>query len=180
VSVVSKPMKTARKSASGISIVGVIFLLIAIGPLFFLLNGGYSIVGMQWISEHVGAYGRLFWEVVTVLKVTVPIAGRAGLPVEQPIIPWLFVFGTSFLQIGLLVRRMRHSRIEPMLDLSGAAVSIFDYITTMVGLMFAPFVAAATTPVRVIWYVLAIALSIVLTFGCEALLARAIRGKSNV
>lgn len=173
-------MKPARKSAAGVSIVGVVFLVIAIGPLFFLLNGGYSIVGMQWLAQHVGPYGRLFWELITALAVTVPIAGRAGLPVEQPVIPWLFVFGTSFLQIGLLVRRMRRARLEPVLDLSGGAVSVFDYVTTMIGLMFAPFAAQVTTPARLIWYVLAIALAVPLTFGFEALLARVIRGKSNV
>lgn len=43
------------------SVVGVFFLLISIGPLLFLLIGGYSIVGMGWLAEHAGDYGRLFW-----------------------------------------------------------------------------------------------------------------------
>src|SRR5689334_4664302 len=126
----STPLKSAKPGAAGISVIGIVFLLIAIGPLFFLLNGGYSIVGMQWLAEHTGAYGRLFWQVATVLTIEMPIAKRAGLPLQQPVIPWLFVFGTSFLQIGLFIRRMRQSRLEPVLDTGGAAVSAFDYITT--------------------------------------------------
>lgn len=176
----STPLTSSRKGAGGISIIGIIFLLIAIGPLFWLLNGGYSIQGMQWLAEHVGAYGRLFWQVATLVTINVPIAERAGLPTEQPVIPWLFVFGTSFLQIGLFVRRMRRAYLEPVLDISGAAVSLFDYITTMLGLMFASFAAGAALPARIAWYVLAIALAIPITFGFEVLLARAMRGTRHV
>jgi hypothetical protein len=147
----SAPLRGVRPEAAGVSIVGIIFLLIAVRPLFFLLNGGYSIVGMQWLSEHTGAYGRLFWAVVTVWTVDVPIAERAGLPLGQPVIPWLMVVGTSFLQIGLIIRWLRQSRLEPVLDFCGGAVSVFDYVTTTIGLMFAAFALDAPLPARFIW-----------------------------
>jgi hypothetical protein len=171
--VTSKPMQNASAASSGCaSIIGTLLLLISIGPLGWLLNGGYSIVGMAWLAEHTGGYGRLFWSLATAWTVDVPWAERAGLPLAQPVLPWVFVCATSFLQIGLFVRTMRHKNDEPLLDLLGGAVSIFDYGTTMLGLMFAPFVVGAILLVRIIWGGVAILLAVPLTFGFEALMAR--------
>lgn len=168
-----KPMRGASHASAGCaSIVGTALLLISIGPLGWLLNGGYSIQGMAWLANAAGGYGRLFWTLATAWAVDVPWAEKAGLPLAQPVLPWVFVFATSFLQVGLFVRQMRHKNDEPLLDLLGLAVSIFDFATTAVGLVFAPFVSGAILLVRIIWAALAVALSIPLTFGFEALMAR--------
>lgn len=176
----SAPLKSSRPAgalAGGcVSVVGVFFLLISVGPLLFLLNGGYSIVGMAWLAGHAGEYGKLFWALATVWTVDVPIAVRAGLPIAQPVIPWVMVFGISFLQIGLFIRRLRGAQVEPLLDSCGLAVSAFDFATTAIGMMFAPFTAALGA-VAYLWMVLAIGLAIPITFGFEGLLARALRGR---
>lgn len=171
--VTSKPMQNASAAGgSCASIIGTIMLLISIGPLGWLLNGGYSIVGMAWLAAATGGYGRLFWALATAWAIDVPWAEKAGLPLAQPVLPWVFVFATSFLQVGLFVRRMRHKNDDPLLDLLGLAVSIFDYGTTAIGLVFAPFVSGAILLVRLVWGAIAIALAIPLTFGFEALMAR--------
>ena len=60
--VTSKPIQNASATgASCASIIGTLLLLISIGPLGWLLNGGYSIQGMAWLAEATGGYGRLFW-----------------------------------------------------------------------------------------------------------------------
>jgi len=169
----------ARKSASSgcATLAGALMLLVSVGPLFLLLNGGYSIQGMAWLGAHTGEYGRLFWAVATFWTVEIPIAARAGLPVAQPVLPWLMVGGISFLEIGLFLRHLRGSQSELWSDGSGSAASLFDYATTAIGLMFAPFAANAPALARLIWYGLAIALVVPLTFGFEGLLARAMRGR---
>jgi len=173
----SAPAQPARATAGGVvSVVGVVFLLISVGPLLFLLNGGYSIVGMAWLAAHTGEYGRLFWALATFWTVEVPIAQRAGLPLSQPILPWLMVIGFSFLQIGLFIRRLRGEKVEPLLDSCALAVSAFDFITTTIGMMFAPFTATLGF-LRYVWMLLAIGLAIPVTFGFEGLLARALRGR---
>lgn len=174
----SEPLKRGKSaSASGaVSIVGVVFLLISVGPLLFLLNGGYSIVGMAWLATHTGEYGRLFWALATFWAVEIPIAQRAGLPLAQPVLPWLMVVGFSFLQIGLFIRRLRGNDIEPLLDTCGLAVSAFDFVTTAIGMMFAPFTSALGA-LRYVWMLLSIGLAVPVTFGFEALLARALRGR---
>src|SRR5690242_4051175 len=93
----SPKMPSAVAGSGCAALIGVLLLLISIGPLFLLLNGGYSIQGMAWLGAHTGEYGRLFWAVATFWTVEVPIAERAGLPVEQPVLPWLMVGGISFL-----------------------------------------------------------------------------------
>lgn len=171
--VTSRPMRDASASSAGCaSIVGTLLLLISIGPLGWLLNGGYSIVGMAWLAEHTGGYGRLFWSLATAWTIDIPWAETAGLPLAQPVIPWIFVFATSFLQIGLMVRAMRRNQAEPLLDILGVAVSVFDFGTTAIGLVFAPFTTGAILLVRIIWGAFALVLSIPLTFGFEALFAR--------
>jgi hypothetical protein len=159
------------------ALIGIALLLISVGPLFLLLNGGYSIQGMAWLSAHTGEYGRLFWAAATFWTVDVPIAERAGLPLAQPVLPWLMVGGISFLEIGLFLRKMRGGAAEWWIDGGGAAASLFDFTTTAIGLMFAPFAASAPVAARVLWYVLAIGLAAPLTFGFEGLLARALRGR---
>jgi hypothetical protein len=169
----SEPLQRASAAGAGcVSIAGTFLLLISTGPLVFLLNGGYSIVGMSWLAANTGEYGRLFWSLATLWTVDSPLAQKAGLPLAQPVIPWCMVFGTSFLQVGLFVRTMRRNAAEPLLDVLGMAVSLFDFITTAAGLVFAPFVTGAILFVRIVWGIFAVALAIPLTFGFEALLAR--------
>jgi hypothetical protein len=173
----SAPLKRARSATGGaVSVVGVLLLLISVGPLLFLLNGGYSIVGMAWLAAHTGEYGRLFWAVATFCTVEIPIAQRAGLPLAQPVLPWVMVIGFSFLQIGLFLRRLRGEQVEPLLDTCGLAVSAFDFVTTTIGMMFAPFTATLGA-LRYVWMLLSIGLAIPVTFGFEALLARALKGR---
>lgn len=174
----SIPLRDA--SAGGcISTVGVVFLAVSIGPLLWLLNGGYSIQGMAWLAETAGAYGKLFWSVATIWAIDIPIAAKAGLPLSQPIIPWLFVGGISFLEIGLFIRRLRRDSSEALLDACGNTASGFDYVTTAIGLVYAPFTGSLFLILHAFWAILAIALAVPLTFGFEALLARALRGRRN-
>jgi hypothetical protein len=78
--------------------------------------------------------------------------------------------------IGLFFRQLRGDQIEPLLDSCGLAVSAFDFATTTIGMMFAPFTATLGA-LRYVWMLLSIGPAIPVTFGFEALLARALRGR---
>src|SRR5215217_5684441 len=110
----STPLKNtppASKTAGAgcAALIGIVLLLVSVGPLIILLNGGYSILGMAWLAEKVGPYGRLFWSVATFWTVNVPIAQSAGLPLAQPVLPWAMVCGISALEIALILYRLRHA-----------------------------------------------------------------------
>lgn len=168
--------RAAPAGAGCAALIGVIMLLVSVGPLVILLNGGYSILGMGYLADRIGPYGRLFWAVATYVTVDVPIAARAGLPLAQPVLPWLMVVGITALEVSLILYRLR--KAEPGMWLNGAGVVFggFDYITTAAGLIFAPF----TTGIGVLWYIwalLAVLIAAPLTFGFEGLLARALKGR---
>lgn len=172
----SKPLNTTspRDTSTGcLGLTGVVFLLISIGPLIVLMNGGYSIVGMGWLADKIGPYGRMFWAAATTFTIDVPIAARAGLPLAQPVLPWLMVAGTSFLQISLLASRKQTSS---WIAGAGLLFSIFDYVTTVVGMALMPWMAGLGI-LRYLWYLVAAVLAVPVTFGFEGLIARVIRGR---
>ena len=177
-SVQSKPLTTKRSTAGAgcAALFGILLLLISVGPLVILLNGGYSILGMAWLADRVGPYGRLFWAAASYWTVEVPIAARAGLPLEQPVLPWLMVAGISCLEVALILYRLRNADPGLWINGAGAAVSVFDYVTTAAGLMFAPF-AAGLGGLWFLWALFSVILAAPLTFSFEGLLARALKGR---
>jgi hypothetical protein len=174
----STPLPPASKTAGAgcAALIGIVLLLVSVGPLIILLNGGYSILGMAWLADKVGPYGRLFWSVATFWTVDIPIAQRAGLPLEQPVLPWALACGISALEIAFILYRLRHANAGLRVTSAGYAVSVFDYATTAVGLVFAPFTAGlgALWPV---WALFAIALAAPVTFAFEDLLAWLLKGR---
>ena len=131
---------------------------------------------MAWLADKVGPYGRLFWSVATFWTVNVPIAQKAGLPLAQPVLPWLMVSGISSLEVALILYKLRHADPGLWVSAAGYGVSIFDFITTGAGLAFAPF-AASLGAVWPLWAVFAIGLAVPLTFAFEGLLARLLKGR---
>jgi hypothetical protein len=181
--VTSKPLKSESTAAPApalstpagagcTGLIGVVCLLVSVGPLLFLLNGGYSILGMAWMADRLGSYGSLFWALATTYTINVPIAARAGLPLAQPVLPWMMVFGMSFLQISLIGRRQASLWITG----AGLSVSLFDYATTVVGLCLMPWLAGIGW-LRWFWVPIAAVLAVPITFGIEGLIARVVRGR---
>ncbi len=168
--------RPAPRGAGCAALIGVIMLLVSVGPLIILLNGGYSILGMGYLADRIGPYGRLFWAVATYFTVNVPIAEKAGLPLAQPILPWLMVIGITALEVSLIWYKLKDA--EPGMWLNGAGVVFggFDFMTTAAGLIFAPF-AANLGVLWYIWAILAMIIAAPLTFGFEGLLARALKGR---
>lgn len=172
----SMPARPSTASAGCLAVLGIIMLLVSVGPLFFLLNGGYSIIGMAWLADKIGPYGRLFWSVASYWTINVPIAERAGLPLAQPVLPWLMVIGSECLEMALILYRMRRANAGMWITGGGAAVSIFDYVTTAAGLMFAPFTAGFGS-LWIIWAVFSVVIAGPITFGFAGLLARVLKGR---
>lgn len=180
-SVRSEPMKSApaRSSTVGagcIASIGIFLLLISVGPLIILLNGGYSILGMAWLADQIGPYGRMFWSVATFFTINVPIAEKAGLPLAQPVLPWCMVVGITALEVAMILYKIKKADAGFWINAGGLGVSIFDYATTAAGLAFAPFAAkmGAFWPV---WAFAALLIAAPLTFSFEGLLARMLKGR---
>jgi hypothetical protein len=173
------PQPAARPSTASagcLASLGIMLLLISVGPLIILLNGGYSILGMGWLADKIGPYGRMFWSVATFFTIDVPIAEKAGLPLAQPVLPWCMVVGITFLEVAIILYKIKGTRAGFWVNAGGVGVSVFDYVTTAAGLVFAPF-AAHWGAVWPIWAFIAILIAAPLTFSFEGLLARVLKGR---
>lgn len=170
------PARASAASAGCLAVLGILMLLVSVGPLFFLLNGGYSILGMAWLADKIGPYGRLFWSVASYWTFDAPLAQRAGLPLKQPVLPWLMVIGSELLEMALILYRMRRARAGLWISGGGAVVSVFDYGTTAAGLAFAPFTVNFGR-LWVAWAVFALIIAAPITFGFAGLLARVLKGR---
>src|SRR5438477_13007162 len=96
-SVTSKPI-TATRAKPDWSLVagkcGVWLAIISFGGIFFAVNGGFSVLGLQVIAESFNVAGRLAWAALASIVFAVPVH-IPGLPTSQPLIPWLGVIAAS-------------------------------------------------------------------------------------
>jgi hypothetical protein len=86
------------------------------------------------------------------------------------------VAGMSALEIALVLYRLRHTDAGLWVTSAGFAVAVFDYISTAIGLVFAPFAVSLGT-LWPLWVLFAIMLAAPLTFAFEGLLARLLKGR---
>lgn len=137
----------------------VLIILIPVGGLFFAVNGGYSIVGLETIANSFNAPGQHFWATISALSFRVPVPAP-GLPATQPVIPWCIVAGTSLLQIVTLWRRITRRGVPHWVDAITGIFSLYDLATTFVGFGTVAWIVATGIVVQVL-------LAVLFTFGFE-------------
>jgi len=140
---------------------------IAFGGIFWAINGGFSVIGLGVMARSFNDSGRLFWAAASGLTFHVPVA-VPGLPQTQPLIPWLGVIAASLVQISVTWLRTSGRDVPIPLLIAGIALSIYDYFTTMFGLMTVGWIAAIGWPLAVI-------LAVPITFALEATIGYALR-----
>src|SRR5436853_7135632 len=78
--------------------IGVWLAIASFGGIFWALNGGFSVIGLEVVATSFNHAGRLFWGLVASLTFPVPVR-VVGLPATQPLLPWLGVIAASLLQV---------------------------------------------------------------------------------
>jgi hypothetical protein len=165
-SVTSKPMGGGEAGRAGIDWpivfgkIGGWMLLISAGGLFFAVNGGFSVIGLGVIAQMFNEAGLLLWAAVSAITVPVPVE-VAGLPTTQPLIPWIFVIGSSFLQVSVIWLKLSGGRKIPgwLVGLAALA-SLYDFGSTFLGFGTVAWIAR-------FGYILQAPLALVFTFGVE-------------
>jgi hypothetical protein len=140
-------------------LIAVLFILVPVGGLFFAVNGGYSIVGLETIANAFNAPGRFLWASVSALSFRVPVSVM-GLPETQPAVPWCIVIGTSLLQVVTSWRKLTGRSVPRWLMGFTIVISGYDIITTFVGFGTVPWIITAGILVQV-------PLAVLFTFGFE-------------
>lgn len=143
--------------------------VIAFGGLFWLVNGGFSVRGLEEVSAQFGPGGLLFWQVVSGPKLPWQFA-IPGLPATQPLFPWLGVVAASMIQIGIVWRGLQGRPIPVWVLAVGFILSLYDLTTTWFGFGTLQWVKWAGRIVQTL-------VSLLFTFGLELLIGFLLRGR---
>ncbi len=147
--------------------VGGLLAVVAFGGLFWLVNGGFSVRGLEALSALMGTGGALFWRAVS----AAPLPWRfdiPGLPPTQPLIPWVGVVAASLIQVGIVLRLMQRRAIPPWVTALGLLLSGYDLVTTFFGFGTLQWVQRAGPMAQ-------IPLTLLFTFGLELLIGFLLR-----
>lgn len=113
--------------------VGMWLAIIAFGGIFFAVNGGFSVLGLEVVAKSFNSAGALLWAALAAITFPVPVR-VTGLPATQPLIPWLGVVSASLLQIVALYRKLRGLSTPRWMIIAVVVLSIYDFSTTFFGL----------------------------------------------
>jgi hypothetical protein len=139
----------------------------AFGGLFWMVNGGFSVLGLEIVAKGFGPGGVLFWETVSSLKLPwrflIP-----GLPATQPAIPWVGCVAASLIQVGIVWRSLLRRPIPIWAAIVAFILSIYDLATTWFGLGTLQWVQWAGSIVQSV-------IAVLFTFGLELLIGVLLR-----
>jgi hypothetical protein len=121
--------------------IAAVLAIIAFGGLFWAINGGFSVLGLETLAKSFNTSGRLFWAIISRWTFSVPDV--PGLPATQPIIPWLGVVAASLLQFVTIYRKLRHLAIPRWMFAAALVLSLYDLATTYYGLGTVAWLAGA-------------------------------------
>lgn len=122
--------------------VGVWLAIISFGGIFWAINGGFSVLGLEVVATSFNHAGKLFWAAMAAITVPVPVS-VPGLPSTQPLIPWLGVIAASLLQVCVGYLKLRGRDIPLWLLLATVLLSGYDMATTFFGLGTVAWIAQA-------------------------------------
>lgn len=149
------------------AIIGMWMAVLVFGSIIIIVNGGFSVLGLNITAASFNDAGKLFWAAVSAIQFPVPVK-VSGLPTTQPLVPWLGVASASFLQITVLYRRSRGLYVPMYILLFTVFLSLYDLGTTYSGLGTVKWIVSAGWVVRLI-------LTILLTFGVETIIGLMLR-----
>jgi hypothetical protein len=135
----------------------------AFGGLFWLVNGGFSVRGLEVMARAFGTGGAIFWGFVSAARL--PIGG--GLP-AQPIVPWVGVIAATLIQIGITLRLIQGRGVPFWVGAVGLLLSGYDVVTTFFGFGTLQWVQRAGLVAQ-------LPLTVVFTFGLEVLIGFLLR-----
>lgn len=138
--------------------------VVAFGGLFWLVNGNFSVVGLEVGARAMGGGGVLFWDAVADARFVVP---RVNVP-PQPLIPWLGVVAASGIQVGIIWRLLRHGSVPGWVAAIGAILSVYDFATTFFGFGTLQWVQRGG-------FIVQVPLAVLITFGLETLIGYLLR-----
>lgn len=147
--------------------VGMVLSVLSFGGLFWAINGGFSVLGLEQIAKMFNSSGRIFWEIISAWRFSVPAI--PNLPTSQPVVPWIGVAAASMLQIAVIYRRAVGLHVPRSMLLAALILSGYDLATTYFGLDTMPWLAKTHPMAKGL-------LALLLTFLVETIVSYTLKG----
>lgn len=146
---------------------GVLGVAVSIGLLLFLVNGAFSVAGLQTAATALGGWGIVFWQLVSGPSWRLPFV-VPDVPQVQPLVPWVLVVSSSLIELGILARKWARQPIGFDVALIGTLVTVYDAATTFYGVGTWGWIVGLVPSVKL---VLQLVLTAFFTLGFELLIA---------
>lgn len=147
--------------------VGMVLSVVCFGGLFWAINGGFSVLGLEQIAKMFNSSGRIFWEIISAWRFPVP--ALPALPASQPVIPWMGVAAASMLQIAVIYRRSMGLTVPRSMLWAALLLSGYDLATTYFGLVTMAWLAKTHPAIIGV-------LAVLLTFLVETIVSYTLKG----
>lgn len=147
--------------------VGMWLAIVAFGGIFWAVNGGFSVLGLEFVASSFNSAGALLWAALAAITFPVPVR-VPGLPITQPLIPWLGVLSATLLQIIVIYRKLRGLSTPRWMLIAVIVLSIYDFSTTFFGLSTVQWAQQAGVFIRLV-------VAAFLTFALEVTIGFSLR-----
>lgn len=148
---------------------GIWLVVLSLGGLFFAVNGGFSILGVNYAAKNLNEQAAVFWQFLSAWTFRLPVEAIGDRAV-QPVIPWLLVLGSSVLQIACIWLKLSDIRIPLPMLLFALLMSLYDAVSTFFGFGTVEWIQQAGIIVQIL-------LTALFTFGLEVVIGYMLRKK---
>lgn len=128
----NEPKRGGGRMVVLVSNAAVWLMVAAFGGLIWAINGGFSVAGLEAVALAFNREGEIFWQAAATWTFTLPVS-LAGLPVAQPVVPWIGVVSASMLQIAIVYAQRRSVRLPTYIYYAAVVMSLYDLVTTFYG-----------------------------------------------
>lgn len=144
-----EPPRTRPDLSLALGKLAVWLAVLVFGGIVWVINGGFSVIGLGVVASNFHDAGKLFWAAMNTITFSVP-APVAGLPRTQPLLPWIGVVAASLCQVVALFRQLNKLKTPLWLWLATLGLSLYDLASTFFGLGTVAWIAGAGTIVQVL------------------------------
>lgn len=141
--------------------------VLAFGGIWWCINGGYSVIGLEPAAAAFGWIGNLGYALVAnwtfIVDLPSVVEQQLGIPRVQPVLPWVGVIAASALQIVVTYRRRAGKSLPLWMIIAAILLSLYDLGTTWFGLGTTSWIKQAGAGLQTF-------MALLLTFGLEGLI----------
>lgn len=163
------PRPSSGDIGSVLLTIGLVVVSMLAAMFFWVLNGAFSIVGSHLLAE-MSPYTQALWELIAARKFDTGVVRVSGFERFQPTWLWVGVAGISLAQLGAIIARYSGKTISRQSWGGLLVLSLYDFGTTLRGVLTLAFVNEA----GVLRWPAAIVLTVILTIGVEYVCGRAL------